>query len=62
MKFKKVDDDVRGFKIKEKGGYTLDVETRADGKPGIFVSGCVYLTRSQALKLAWAIIQELGPS
>jgi hypothetical protein len=68
MKFKKseFDGDVREIIVKEKGGAdsTLVVQTREDGKPGLFINtndGGIFLTGKQSLKLAWAIIDELNP-
>lgn len=76
MKFKKLpeNDEVTGFKVTcaSADGTILRVETRADGKKGLylgvdsdnaghFVDG-VFLSRSKALKLAWAIIDELNES
>jgi hypothetical protein len=67
MKFKKNkhNADVKSLPlIADKGGSELTVETRADGKAGLFISteGGIYLSRSKALKLAWAMIEELSPS
>jgi hypothetical protein len=66
MKFKKskYDADIREIIVKEKGypEITLVVQTRADGKPGLFIeSSGFFVTPKQALKLAWAIIDELNP-
>lgn len=57
------------MKFKKQGGIrrlaardeALIIETREDGKPGLFIM-CdgTFLTRGKALKLAWAIIEELS--
>jgi hypothetical protein len=72
MKFKKLKDvlawaddaPLRGITIKDGDGDIVEAQTRADGKAGLFVwtdTRGVFLTRSKALKLAWAIIEELDP-
>lgn len=57
--------DYKGFKITDKDGDIIDVQQRADGKKGLFIATNdgtgVMVSRDQALKLAWAIIDELAP-
>jgi hypothetical protein len=61
MKFKKIKGD--DYKFLNTRNPELVIETRADGKPGLYISAhYVFITRAKALKLAWAIINELDPS
>jgi hypothetical protein len=67
MKFKHVKGaQYKYLSIKGEDGDKLDVETREDGKPGLFVflndNDGFELKRTKALELAWAIIDELNPS
>jgi hypothetical protein len=66
MKFKKLDkdDEYAQLSITDKSGDTLRVETAILGS-GLYVftndNVGVRLTKGKALKLAWAIIEELDP-
>lgn len=63
MKFKNDNDDLRSLVLPcaTKGGTELLVQSRADGKAGLYIEGSVFLSKAKALKLAWAIIDELAP-
>jgi hypothetical protein len=64
VKFKNDNGDLRNITIPcaSKDGTELLVQTRADGKKGLFIIGDgVLLSRAKALKLAYAILDELDP-
>jgi hypothetical protein len=70
MKFKALgytndkEQPMRGITIIDKAGDELRVETRMDSKSGLFIAAeaGMLLTKSKALKLAWAMIDELDPT
>lgn len=54
----------KGITIRDRtDGAELVVETREDGKTGLFIlsEAGIFLTKSKALKLAYAILQEMDP-
>jgi hypothetical protein len=65
MKFKKVkgEEGLKRITITDTDGDVLVAETSRWRKDGIYIRNArCHLSRSKALKLAWAIIGELDPS
>jgi hypothetical protein len=73
MKLKKLKDDmnglladVRGLQVKDGAGDKFEVQTRNDGKKGLFFwthgENGVLLTRKQSMDIALAILDELDPT